>query len=255
MAELDKKKIIDNKNEAINKINEYLDNCIIQDDIHAKKANLLSYWLKDYFRYLEQEETFNSSYLKDYSRGDIIKVNLGFNVGSEEGGLHYCVVLDKKNAKSYSTLTVVPLSSLKDTTTPNKTSVFLGNEIYTNLSIKCENLIVECSNKIVLLSNEINTLYKLSENTEDERIIKNYKIATAKNDIEHVKEKLILIEKIAKELSQMKKGTIALVNQITTISKQRIYNPKHDIDILSGIKVSDEKMALIDEKLKKLYVS
>lgn len=29
MAELDKKKIINNKNEAINKINEYLDNCII----------------------------------------------------------------------------------------------------------------------------------------------------------------------------------------------------------------------------------
>ena len=76
MQELDKKKIIDNKNEAINKINEYLDNCIIQDDVHAKKANLLSYWLKDYFRYIEQEETFNSSYLKEYSRGDIIKVNL-----------------------------------------------------------------------------------------------------------------------------------------------------------------------------------
>lgn len=255
MQELDKKKIIDNKNEAINKINEYLDNCIIQDDVHAKKANLLSYWLKDYFRYIEQEETFNSSYLKEYSRGDIIKVNLGFNVGNEEGGLHYCVILDKKNAKTYSTLTVVPLSSLKDTTKQNKTSVLLGNEIYDSLTIKCRHLIKDCSDKILLLGNEIDTLYDLPEDTEDDRIIKTYKIKIAQNNKEKIMDQLSLVQKIAKELSQMKKGTIALINQITTISKQRIYNPKKDLDILSGIKLSDEKMTLIDEKIKKLYIN
>ena len=27
---------------------------------------------------------------------DIIKVNLGFNIGSELGGLHYCVVIETK---------------------------------------------------------------------------------------------------------------------------------------------------------------
>ena len=53
----------------------------------------------------------------------------------------------------------------------------------------------------------------------------------------------------------MKQGTIALVNQITTISKQRIYNPKKDFDILSGIKLSTEKIQLIDEKIKKLYIN
>ena len=254
MAELDKKKIIDNKNEAINKINEYLDNCIIQDDTHAKKANLLSYWLKDYFRYIEQEETFNSSYLKEYSRGNIIKVNLGFNVGNEEGGLHYCVVLDKKNAKSYSTLTVVPLSSFKDTTKKNKTSVLLGNEIYENLTIKCQHLIKDCASKVLLFGQEIDSLYDLPEDTEDAKIIKAFKIDTAKNNKEKIIEQLALVKKIAKELSEMKAGTIALVNQITTISKQRIYNPKKDLDILSGIKLSDEKMTLIDEKIKKLYI-
>ena len=68
-------------------------------------------------------------------------------------------------------------------------------------------------------------------------------------------ENLELILKIDEELSQMKKGTIVLVNQITTISKQRIYNPKRDFDILSGIKLSDEKMDLIDEKIHKLYIN
>lgn len=255
MAELDKKNIIDNKNEAINKINEYLDNCIIQDDIHAKKANLLSYWLKDYFRYLEQEENFNSSYLKEYSRGDIIKVNLGFNVGNEEGGLHYCIVLDKKNAKSYSTLTVVPLSSIKNTTKPNKTSVFLGEEIYNSLVDKCNNLIEKGQDEIFLLKQELQELRIFPENTEEEKIIKEYRINSLNEKLDANQENLELILKINEELSQMKKGTIALVNQITTISKQRIYNPKKDLDILSGIRLSDEKMALIDEKIKKLYIN
>lgn len=248
MQELDKRKIIDNKNEAINKINEYLDNCIIQDDVHAKKANLLSYWLKDYFRYIEQEETFNSSYLKEYYRGDIIKVNLGFNVGNEEGGLHYCVVLDKKNAKSYSTLTVVPLSSIKNSTKPNKTSVFLGEEIYNSLVDKCNDLIEKGQNEIHILNQEIQELKVLPEDTEEEKIVKEYRISVLDEKLDANQENLELILKINDELSQMKKGTIALVNQITTISKQRIYNPKKELDILSGIKLSDEKMALIDEK-------
>ena len=255
MTEQEKKKIINNKNEAVNAINTYLDDCIFQDNIHAKKSNLLSYWLKDYIRYIKQEENFSSSCLKNYSRGDIIKVNLGFNIGNEEGGLHYCVVLDKKNAKSYSTLTVIPLSSLKITTKPNKTSVFLGEEIYNNLVDKCKILIKHEQNEVSTISQGIKELKKLSENTEEEQIIKKYKIDTLKSKLITSKENLELILKINEELQQMKKGTIALVNQITTISKQRIYNPKKDLDILSGIKLSPEKMALIDDKIKKLYVN
>lgn len=253
--ELNDESILKNKNEAISKTNEYLDACFLLDKKHKKKVNLLSYWLKDYISYIEQEESFNSSKLKKYSRGDIIKVNLGFNIGNEEGGLHYCIVLDKKNAKSYSTLTVVPLSSLKDSTKLNKTSVLLGDEIYTNLYKKNRTLISECSTKTTMLDQEISELEKLTENTEEDKIIKNYRIANARKEFNKLKEKLVLAQKIDKELSQMKKGTIALINQITTISKQRIFNPKKDFDILSGLKLSDEKMKLIDEKIKKLYLN
>lgn len=52
--------------------------------------------------------------MKKYKRGSIIKANLGFNVGNEEGGLHYCIVLDKTNALSSGTLTVIPLTSIKE---------------------------------------------------------------------------------------------------------------------------------------------
>ena len=53
--------------------------------------------------------------LRRYKRGEIVKVHLGFNVGSEEGGLHYAVVLDKNNAKSSPVITIIPLTSVKTT--------------------------------------------------------------------------------------------------------------------------------------------
>ena len=52
----------------------------------------------------------------------------------------------------------------------------------------------------------------------------------------------------------MNKGSIALVSQITTISKIRIYDPKTNFDILSKIKLSNENLDLIDAELKKLFL-
>ena len=52
----------------------------------------------------------------------------------------------------------------------------------------------------------------------------------------------------------MKYGSIAIVNQVRVVSKQRIYDPKTNFDILSGIKLSNENLDLIDEMMKKLFV-
>ena len=62
------------------------------------------------------------------------------------------------------------------------------------------------------------------------------------------------LEKMRKEITKMKKGSIALTSQITTISKIRVYDPKSDYDILSGIKLSNEKLDLIDNEIKKNYL-
>lgn len=48
------------------------------------KADKLAYWLEDYSRLLSFEDDFNPNYLKSYHRGDVIKVNLGYNIGNEE---------------------------------------------------------------------------------------------------------------------------------------------------------------------------
>ena len=52
----------------------------------------------------------------------------------------------------------------------------------------------------------------------------------------------------------MKKGSVALVGQITTISKIRIYNPLHPNDTLSNIRISPALLDLIDAKITELYL-
>lgn len=168
--------------------------------------------------------------MKKYKRGSIVKANLGFNIGNEEGGLHYCIVLDKSNALSSGTLTVIPLTSIKENKKYNNSTLNLGNEIYINLKKICDNM-----------------SKKLSEEYEDIWKLPAEKVEEFNNDFKYIK-------KVEKEISKMKKGSIALVSQITTISKQRICDPKTSSDILANLRVSDNTLDLIDSKIKELFI-
>ena len=251
---MNKEDVIKNKNEAIKMMTDYLNNCLeIDDSTNIKKVNLISYWLRDYIKYIKDEKNFNPINLKTYVRGDIIKVNLGFNIGSELGGLHYCVVIDKKNNRNSPVVTVIPLSSQK-TDKINKNSIILGNDIYNKLVEKSNKLLED--NKIEIKENKNKLLIeikRLTENnaTTDEIYLKTNEL---KNNIAEAYKKLKLAEKINAEVQKMKYGSIAIINQIRVISKQRIYDPKTEFDILSGIKLSDENLDLIDVKMKKMFI-
>lgn len=55
---INKNNIMNNKKEAINKLDNMLNDLINTDDLrHNKKANLLSYWLKTFVDYLKWEDT------------------------------------------------------------------------------------------------------------------------------------------------------------------------------------------------------
>lgn len=235
---LEKKQIIENKSEYIDTVTHkqialnQLDSLLTYhiDNNNFKKANLLSYWFEDFAKYNLAEETFNPKLLKKYKRGSIIKANLGFNVGNEEGGLHYCIVLDKNNALSSGTLTVIPLTSIKENKKYSSSTLNLGNEIYLNLKKICDTM----SQK---LSQEYQNIWELSAE----------KVEQFNIDFKYIK-------KVEKEISKMKKGSIALVSQITTISKQRIFDPKTSSDILANLRVSDNTLDLIDLKIKELFL-
>ena len=52
----------------------------------------------------------------------------------------------------------------------------------------------------------------------------------------------------------MKEGSVALVNQITTISKIRIFDPRNLKGVLAGISLSEKNMEKINNKIKELYI-
>lgn len=223
---LDRKdEVIAHKDSALKRLNISFNKHI--ESHEYKKSNLLAYWIKDFSNYHDEEKNFDSTSLKTFKRGDIVKVNLGFNIGNELGGLHYCVVLNKKDNPYSGTLNVIPLSSAKKNKIYNAdTCVDLEDELYTLLSKKSQ-----------LEYNSLNTALENVKNTINV------------DELQKISTKALYLDKLNAELDRMKHGSFALIHQITTVSKQRL----HKTSILTGIKLSNHSLDLIDEKLKKMF--
>lgn len=135
-----KEELKSHKEKAISKVSNYIDKLILSNNPKIQnKADKFSYWLENYITFLEFETDFQPNKMRRYKRGEILKVHLGYNIGSEEGGLHYCVVLDKNNSIHSPIITVLPLTSVKpetDIKSLHKSELYLGNELFTNLSSK-----------------------------------------------------------------------------------------------------------------------
>lgn len=273
-----KEDVIQNKKSAIKSLNKFLEGLINSpNDKHLKKANLISYWIKDYIRMVSFEEKFEPTKNIAYKRGNIVKLNFGFNIGSEYGGLHYGVVLDKENAHSSPVLTVIPLTSKKDSKKIHPNSVELGNGIYRSLKIKYDTISKSLKSEEQEIFNTIKAFEKFNslieesiskcketdnptEFSEELNLAKTYlnelrhlnKIWSEKE--QHNSNQQEALNKIGYEINRMKEGSIALVNQITTVSKIRIFDPRNLKGVLSGISLTEEEMEKINQKIKELYV-
>ena len=240
---LTKEELKRHKEKALAKMEHYIDSLINSPDSKTSgKADKLSYWLEDWSTFLDFESRFSPSSLRRYKRGEIIKVHLGYNIGSEEGGLHYCVVVEKNNSKNSPVITVVPLTSVKkksDVDHLHKGCIYLGNELYTGLVSKITYIQRPLEKKVFDLKKEVDATYK----THPEDMHKFQK------DLEDCARDLLLLKRMRNEINKAKLGSIALVGQITTISKIRIYDPKTNFDILSNVKLSNEKLDHIDQEI------
>ena len=209
-----------------------------------KKAAILAYWLRDYLGYIKNEKTFKPKQLITYKRGQIVFVNFGFRVGQELGGLHYAIVLDVKNSKNTSTLTVIPLRSKKDKNTSyqNLYMVPLGGVL--------SDLIVDKAKAMVNILNQ-----------EADDLAKKYPIDVIRTD-KSLQSRVIKLRKQHKDamavlsyLDNLKSESMADIGQITTISKQRIKAPVRTTDVLTNIILPDELLNNLETKLKFLYFS
>lgn len=232
---------------AINNVTNYLDDLSKDSDIKKNdKAVKLAYWLSDYIRFLRFEERFDIRKSHKYKRGDIIKVHLGFNIGSEEGGLHYAVVID--NASDSPVLTIIPLTSIKpgkDINNLHQNEVYCGSAIYNSLDAKITATSEKIRNDILNIGKEIGNLE--AQNKQDSITI------DIRNRLDNAMIEAKRLEQMQQEIAKMKNGSIALINQITTVSKIRIYNPKNRHDVLYGIEMPEDIMDIIDDKIKHFY--
>ena len=274
-AKFSKEDVIQNKKQAIKDLNHMLEG-FINDPTgqRLKKANLLSYWLKDYVRMVDFEETFDPKRNIAYKRGDIVKLNFGFNIGSKYGGLHYAIVINNKNPHNSSVVTVIPLTSQKGDAHVHHNDVELGNELYRSLKLKYDTIAqqvqAECEeiDKMLGLINILTTAVDVALATPagspeaSEAASAAQKYMEIANDLksdwqiksEQNQKESKQLEKIKAEIDQMKTGSIALVDQITTVSKIRIYDPRNAYGVLSGIRLSPESLDRINSKIKELFV-
>lgn len=235
-----KDEAIDLKKQAFKKLNNLLETLIAKpspqrntDIDYTKKAALISKWIRQYSNYISFEENYDPTKNISYQRGDIVFVNFGFGVGSEFGGNHYAVVMDKDNKHNASSVTVIPLSSYKPNKGVYERDVYLGNELYEKLLQKRSEKFAQSISDITIEPNPVKS---------GEEFTVSMKIDTRETDA------------IQATIDLIKEGSVAKIEQIRSISKMRIYNPKNSQDTLYGIRFSDSTMDKIDEKLRELYI-
>ena len=177
--------------------------------------------------------------------------------------------MDKDNKHNSKTITVIPLTSQKEEKKVYERDVLLGKELYTRLKAKYDSIseyitkqIDECKTSI----EQAQQVYEfISVSFTDVQKFDSEQVAKMKSDLkesiekqaerlEQLQEDTKALGKINIELHRMKDGSVAKIEQITTISKQRIFDPRKNADVLSGIKFSDTAMDKINEKIKELYI-
>lgn len=263
--ELTAEQIITKKKDAIRKLNNYLEKCIANPDISLqKKAYSIANWLSQFVALTSFEDKFNPAKNISYKRGNVVKVNFGFNVGCELGGPHYAIVLDKHNKHSADTVTVVPLVSVKSEKKIYERDVFLGSELYTMLNAKFNSSFENLTNKLTA-NQKIIDIAKMSIDELATSVNADKEVGNKLDQIQAMQEQaekehaeivreFEQLNNLKNEIINMKEGSIARVEQITTISKMRIWIPKKTTDVLYGISYSENSMKKINDKLKELYI-
>ena len=260
---LSREEIISNKKKSIIQLNNLLESYISNDDM-LRKADLISKWIKDYVNYLKFEEKFNPKRNISYKRGNIVKVNLGFNLGSELGGVHYAVVIDNNNKPSSDTITILPMSSLKDGKKVYERDLLIGSEFYNLVNSKHELRLKNAKeqwNKLNALMPSLHALQNLSQSDDYSGEEKEHLLADLVQFQSEICKQLYdlnteikILENNKAEIDMMKTGSIVKLEQIRTISKMRIWIPKSTNDPLYDISLSKPTMDKINSKLMELFI-
>lgn len=245
------------KNNCIKELDDMIDTTMSSD---YKKAVNLTYWIRDYKNYLKQEETFRPVYLPVYKYGAVVEINLGFRVGSEFGGLHYGIVVNKNDKKTSPTLTIIPMRSMKKKI--HYTELDLGDEFY-NLAQSKVTLLVEQYKEMqerfdceaLQIKDQIQHIISRPIVIEDEDRVNELtrKVESLTQQVKDISSKIDDLENGLKRVSKLKNGSLALPNQVLTISKMRVKDPLSERGTLYNITLSKTTMERLKNKFHTIY--
>lgn len=281
---------------VIQELEDYLQHLQQIGDEENKRSDKIAQWIENWVKYLKIEQVFNPRSIKGLKRGSIVYADFGFNVGREYGGLHYAIVLNKKDPRSNHLLHVLPLTSVKETTDMSNLKYFqfpIGDEVFQLLKNEANQKVIELTKLYDRFSKKddelheraliveslikdnkkaFETLKNLPASDRDgsfleqiQTIDKNINFASTEADkikqelednatlLAELEEKLEYANKFILKTQNMNKDSIVLLNQVTTISKMRLYDPKNNSSILNDIVLSEDTMDKIDEALKKIF--
>ncbi|MBK0348958.1 type II toxin-antitoxin system PemK/MazF family toxin [Aerococcaceae bacterium zg-ZJ1578] len=248
---------------------------------NAKQHINLIKWFLSLIKYALEEKNYKNKKIKywSYTRGNIVKVNFGFNVGYEIGGVHYAIVMNNNDSIYSGTLNVIPLTSKKDSKNIYPHDIDLDDEFYQHVEHKLDatlrtlNIHDIYHEKTRMEIQEISELYPDTEFQIDKEFSEKFRNTcthlslsfgtkiTSQKMIELLNEREQFYRKevesyknLHNELHYMKSGSIAKVNQFTTISKQRIVSPTKKYHALNNIKLFDATIDKINDKMKELYI-
>ena len=134
--------------------------------------------------------------------------------------IHFAIVLNNYDNPNNNILTVIPLTSKS-----SKFNLYLGTLVMDILLKKIEDEFQPIKEKL-----ENNELLTIKESTKLNKL--NTLISYYKSNV---------------------KGTYACCSLITTVSKERIFLPVNEYDIIGRARCSSEIMNQIDEEIKKRF--
>jgi hypothetical protein len=226
-------------------------------------------WLDFYSKQLlirHRAAEYEKKRFDTYSRGQIIFVNYGYNIGYELSIPHYSIVMTKNDSATSGSLNVLPLTSKK-----HPDSLFIGSPFeelmipYLSESIdhleselpKIETLDYE-NDKISLIVGDIRKI--VNEPPSEERsnklneLSKNLDIYEKKYMIyENNMRKYDYTRSLLKRYSTIAKNTYAAINKLAYISKDRIFPPLNKEDPCLKVLIPSKTMIQIDNEIIKYY--
>lgn len=180
-----------------------------------------------------------SKKFKYYRRGQIIQVKFEPQTGYEIKGIHYAIVITKRDQPYIGTLTVVPLTSKS------------GNHLMPIGSCISDSVFLE-------LLREKNYYYDLllKAKMQTERIQKAGSVleATTQDELDQIErdlkaylDNIKYFDDLENKYKNIKKSSYANIYQLTTIDKSKIVNPMNHLDPIKRIKAPDSVMDKIDK--------